>query len=102
MTANMLTAAETMQRIGLFDTTMKSGGERDRKPNWTECLAFCVRQLPLPRRAIIDIAALDPTISPPAAKAMAMLFAYRTRLVLIGYRLALRFGRESTRSCFDA
>jgi len=72
-------------------------GERDRKPNWSQCLAFCARQLPPPRRAIIDIAALDPSIAPPTAKAKTMLFAYQTRLALIRYRLALQFGGVSTR-----
>lgn len=75
-----------------------AGGERDRKPGWTDCLSFCARQLVPPRRAFLDIAALDPATAPPVAKALAMLFAYRTRLALARYRLALQFGGESTRS----
>lgn len=142
MTANMLTTAKTMARVGPFATSMKSGGdrewgnrawamigpgryvaaarighptrsspaevlkrvrrvaggERDRKPGWADCLAFCARQLPPPRRAFLDIAALDPAVAPPVAKAEAMLFAYRTRLALVRYRLALQFGGESSRS----
>ncbi|MEG3167870.1 glycosyltransferase [Sphingomonas sp. LB3N6] len=142
MTANMLTTADTMRKVGPFATSMKSGGdrewgnrawamvgpgryvaaarighptrsspaevlkrvrrvaggERDRKPGWADCLAFCARQLPPPRRAFLDIAALDPAVAPSVAKAGAMLFAYRTRLALIRYRLALQFGGESSRS----
>ncbi|MBB5699304.1 glycosyltransferase [Sphingomonas yantingensis] len=142
MTANMLTTAKTMAKVGPFATSMKSGGdrewgnrawamvgpghyvsaarighptrsspaevlkrvrrvaggERDRKPGWADCLAFCARQLTPPRRAFLDIAALDPAVAPPVAKASAMLFAYRTRLALVRYRLALQFGGESSRS----
>lgn len=142
MTANMLTTADTMRKVGPFATSMKSGGdrewgnrawamvgpgryvaaarighptrsspaevlkrvrrvaggERDRKPGWADCLAFCARQLPPPRRAFLDIAVLDPAVAPPVAKVGAMLFAYRTRLALIRYRLALQFGGESSRS----
>ncbi|MEZ0497969.1 glycosyltransferase family 2 protein [Sphingomonas sp. IW22] len=75
-----------------------AGGERDRKPGWRDCLAFCARQLPPPRRAILDIAAINPARASWPAKAGAMLFAYRTRLALIRYRLELQFGGESTRS----
>lgn len=142
MTANMLTTAVTMARVGPFATSMKSGGdrewgnrawrqvgpglyvdearvghptrstrpevlkrirrvaggERDRRPGWGGCLAFCARQLPPPRRAILDIAAIDRTVASPPAKLAAMLFAYGTRWSLIRYRLALQFGGESTRS----
>lgn len=142
MTANMLTRAETMAEVGLFSTTMKSGGdrdwgnrawakvgpgryveearighptrstppevlkrvrrvaggERDRHPGWGDCLTFCARQLPPPRRALLDIAAIDPAVAGTATKIGAMLFAYRTRFSLIRYRLALQFGGESQRS----
>lgn len=142
MTANMLTLAETMARVGPFATSMKSGGdrewgnrawkaigpgayvdaarvghptrstrpevlkrirrvaggERDRQPGWAAALAFCARQLPPPRRAILDIAAIDGGTASPAAKLAAMAFAYGTRFSLIRYRLALQFGGESTRS----
>lgn len=142
MTANMLTRAETMARVGPFATSMKSGGdrdwgnrawqaigpgryvdgarvghptrstrpevlkrirrvaggERDRKPGWGAALAFCARQLPPPRRAILDIAAIDPDTASPTAKLAAMMFAYGTRFSLMRFRLALQFGGESTRS----
>lgn len=142
MTANMLTLAETMARVGLFATSMKSGGDRewgtrtwntegpglyvdaacighptrstrsevlkrirrvaggeyDRSPGWAAALAFCARHLPPPRRAILDIAAIDAGVAPPAAKLAAMAFAYRTRFALMRYRLALELGGESTRS----
>lgn len=142
MTANMLTAAATMARVGPFATTMKSGGdrewgnrawaavgpgryvdearvghptrstradvlkrirrvaggERDRRPDWRGCLAFCARQLPPPRRAILDIAAIDGRVASPRAKLAAMFFAYGTRFSLIRHRLALQSGAESSRS----
>lgn len=142
MTANMITTAETMARVGPFATTMKSGGdrewgnrawaqagpglyvdgarvghptrstrsevlkrirrvaggERDRRPEWRDCLAFCARHLTPPRRAFLDIAAIDREIASRGAKLAAMLFAYGTRWSLIRYRLALQFGGESTRS----
>lgn len=142
MTANMLTLAETMARVGPFATSMKSGGDRewgnrawktvgpgmyvenarighptrstrpevlkrirrvaggeyDRKPGWAAALAFCARHLPPPRRAFLDIAAIDPNTARPSAKLGAMLFAYGTRFSLMRYRLALQFGGESTRS----
>ncbi len=142
MTANMLTRADTMAKVGPFATSMKSGGdrewgnrawrtvgpglyveaakighptrsthaevmkrvrrvaggERDRQPGWAECLAFCARQLPPPRRAILDIAAIDPAVAGWPTKVGAMAFAYRTRFSLIRYRLALQFGGESQRS----
>ena len=142
MTANMLTTAETMRRIGPFATTMLSGGdrewgnrawrqsgpgryvdaarvghptrstraevlkrirrvaggERDRHPGWANCLAFCVRQLLPPRRAILDIAAIDAAVAPVPRKAAAMAFAWGTRFAVVGYRLRLQFGAESTRS----
>lgn len=142
MTANMLTQAETMAQVGLFATSMKSGGDRewgnrawktigpgvyvdtacvghptrstrpevlkrirrvaggeyDRKPGWAAALAFCARHLPPPRRAILDIAAIDAKVASPVAKLGAMAFAYHTRFSLMRYRLALQLGGESTRS----
>lgn len=142
MTANMITLAETMARVGQFATSMKSGGDRewgnrawkavgpglyvddarvghptrstrpevlkrirrvaggeyDRKPGWAAALAFCARHLPPPRRAFLDIAAIDPASARPSDKVRAMLFAYGTRFSLMRYRLALQFGGESSRS----
>lgn len=142
MTANMLTRAETMSRVGPFATSMKSGGDRDwgtrawktvgpglyvdaacvghptrstrpevlkrirrvaggeydRKPGWASAIAFCARHLPPPRRAILDIAAIDSETASLTAKLRAIAFAYGTRFSLMRYRLALQFGGESTRS----
>ena len=142
MTANMFTTADTMAKVGPFDASMKSGGdrnwgnrafavvgpgvyvdaarvghptrstrpevlkrvrrvaggERDRRPGWAACLAFCARQLPPPRRAILEIAAIDRRVATPAAKLRAMLFAYGMRFSLIRYRLAFQFGGESPRA----
>ncbi|PXA94653.1 glycosyl transferase family 2 [Nostoc sp. 3335mG] len=75
-----------------------AGGERDRHPGWADCLKFCVRHVTPPRRAILDIAAIDPQVAGTGTKLGAMLFAYRTRFSLIRYRLALQFGGESQRS----
>jgi glycosyltransferase involved in cell wall biosynthesis len=75
-----------------------AGGEYDRKPGWVAAIAFCVRHLPPPRRAILDIAAINPSTAPLMAKLGAMAFAYSTRFSLMRFRLALQFGGESTRS----
>lgn len=87
------TRSEVLKRIRRV-----AGGEYDRKPGWAAALTFCARHLPPPRRAILDIAAIDADVAPPIAKLGAMAFAYRTRFSLMRYRLALQMGGESTRS----